>query len=232
MPSRALRLVRDVLGGEVIHEGRDELRGTTGTYVTLADSVLEYAVPDVGTAAHADWLGEGPERRVSLDHVEGRRSRPCPAPPRGARCADPDAVGRHHRHRYSDLGRGDRSQNRGSTRYGTHPRVGSQDKPAHDCARSGHGLRYRSGDRRHSGTRGVLGSRRADRACGRGAPPRPLPMHRASSERGCPTARTSPLRSGGLPTSDRRDGRAPQALGGRRPAAGSSGAWDQARNPL
>ena len=61
---------------------------------------------------------------------------------------------------------------------------------------------------------------------------RPLPMHRASSERGCPTVRTSPLRSGGLPTSDRRDGRAPRALGGRRPAAGSSGARDQARNPL
>ena len=59
-PERALRLVRDVLGGEVIHEGRDELRGTTGTYVALADSVLEYAVPDVGTAAHADWSGEDP----------------------------------------------------------------------------------------------------------------------------------------------------------------------------
>lgn len=60
-PERALRLVVDVLGGQVIHEGRDELRGTSGTYVHLADSVLEYAVPDVGTAAHADWVTSDPD---------------------------------------------------------------------------------------------------------------------------------------------------------------------------
>jgi hypothetical protein len=59
-PGRALRVVVDVLGGNVIHEGRDELRGTTGTYVHLADAVLEYAVPDAGTAAHADWAPDDP----------------------------------------------------------------------------------------------------------------------------------------------------------------------------
>jgi hypothetical protein len=57
-PERALRLVGDVLGGEIVYEGRDELRGTTGTYVRLADSILEYAVPDAGTAAHADWAND------------------------------------------------------------------------------------------------------------------------------------------------------------------------------
>ncbi len=57
---RALRLVVDVLGGEIVHEGRDALRGTTGTFVKLADSILEYAVPDPGTAAHADWARNDP----------------------------------------------------------------------------------------------------------------------------------------------------------------------------
>jgi hypothetical protein len=50
-PERALRLVVDVLGGEVIHEGRDELRGISGPYVHLADAVFHYAVPDQGTPA-------------------------------------------------------------------------------------------------------------------------------------------------------------------------------------
>jgi catechol 2,3-dioxygenase-like lactoylglutathione lyase family enzyme len=58
-PERALQLVVDVLGGAIVHQGRDELRGTASTYVFLGDSVLEYGVPDEGTAAHADWaLGE------------------------------------------------------------------------------------------------------------------------------------------------------------------------------
>jgi catechol 2,3-dioxygenase-like lactoylglutathione lyase family enzyme len=59
-PERALRLVVDVLGGEVVYEGRDELRGTSGTFVHLGDSILEYAVPDVGTAAHEDWTKDDP----------------------------------------------------------------------------------------------------------------------------------------------------------------------------
>jgi hypothetical protein len=59
-PERALRLVVDVLGGDIVHQGRDELRRTTGTYVNLAGSILEYAVPDSGTRAHADWANDGP----------------------------------------------------------------------------------------------------------------------------------------------------------------------------
>lgn len=59
-PERALRLVVDVLGGTIVHEGRDELRGTASTYVHLADSLLEYAIPDVGTPAHADWSHDDP----------------------------------------------------------------------------------------------------------------------------------------------------------------------------
>jgi hypothetical protein len=59
-PERALRLMVDVLHGEVIHQGRDELRGTTCTYVRVADTTLEYAVPDPGTAAYADWQTRAP----------------------------------------------------------------------------------------------------------------------------------------------------------------------------
>jgi hypothetical protein len=59
-PARALRLIVGVLGGDIVHEGHDELRGTTGTYVHLAGSILEYAVPDVGTAAHLDWAKDDP----------------------------------------------------------------------------------------------------------------------------------------------------------------------------
>lgn len=54
-PARALRTLVDALGGTVIHEGRDEAFGATATYVHLGDSVLQVAVPDEGTPAHADW---------------------------------------------------------------------------------------------------------------------------------------------------------------------------------
>ena len=59
-PERALRLVVDVLGGSVVHEGRDEIRDTSSTFVHLADSMLEYAVPDAGSPAHADWSHDDP----------------------------------------------------------------------------------------------------------------------------------------------------------------------------
>lgn len=59
-PERALKLVVDALGGTVIHQGRDELRGTSATYVHLADGVLEYAVPDAGTAAAEDLANDLP----------------------------------------------------------------------------------------------------------------------------------------------------------------------------
>lgn len=51
---RARRLLVDALGGAVIHEARNEVRGTSSTYIHLGDGVYEFAVPDDGTAAHAD----------------------------------------------------------------------------------------------------------------------------------------------------------------------------------
>jgi len=59
-PARALKVVVDALGGEIIHRGRNELLGLTSTYVQLADSILEYGVPDDGTAAHLDWRTTAP----------------------------------------------------------------------------------------------------------------------------------------------------------------------------
>lgn len=52
-PERALRLVVDVLGGTVVHEGRNGMLGASSIFVALADALLEYAVPDAGTPAHA-----------------------------------------------------------------------------------------------------------------------------------------------------------------------------------
>jgi hypothetical protein len=55
---RALRLVVDVLGGRVVREARNDLLGTTRTYVWLKDSMLEYAIPDKsGTPAMASLDG-------------------------------------------------------------------------------------------------------------------------------------------------------------------------------
>lgn len=60
-PGRGLRVLVDALGGTVIHKGRNEVLGTTSTYVHLADAVYEYAVPDEDTAAHADWRLKAPD---------------------------------------------------------------------------------------------------------------------------------------------------------------------------
>ena len=54
-PERELAFVVDILGGTVIHEGRNELIGAASTYVSLADAVVEYAIPDPGTAARSAW---------------------------------------------------------------------------------------------------------------------------------------------------------------------------------
>jgi len=59
-PERAMRLIVDALGGTIVHEGRNDVLGAASTYVQLADSILEYAVPDEGTAAHADWTKSAP----------------------------------------------------------------------------------------------------------------------------------------------------------------------------
>jgi catechol 2,3-dioxygenase-like lactoylglutathione lyase family enzyme len=53
-PERALRLTVDILGGEVIHQGRDDLRAAAGPYVHLADAVFHYATPEPGSEAAAD----------------------------------------------------------------------------------------------------------------------------------------------------------------------------------
>ncbi len=59
-PERILALHVDVLGGSVVHEGRNELLGATCTYVHLAGSTIECAVPDHGTRAHDDWTRYAP----------------------------------------------------------------------------------------------------------------------------------------------------------------------------
>lgn len=82
-PKRAVRLFADVLGGTVIHEGRDEVRGLDSVYLSLADAVFEFAVPDRGSQAHAD-LPPGIPRDTyhaitfqvrDLDRVAGHLSR-------------------------------------------------------------------------------------------------------------------------------------------------------------
>jgi catechol 2,3-dioxygenase-like lactoylglutathione lyase family enzyme len=49
---RALRLYTDVLDGEVIAESGSRRAGIASTFVRLADTVLEFAVPDEGTDLH------------------------------------------------------------------------------------------------------------------------------------------------------------------------------------
>ena len=59
-PQRALHTLVDALGGTVFHQGRDEVIGAAASYVHLADTVLQVAVPDQGTAAYADWTTTAP----------------------------------------------------------------------------------------------------------------------------------------------------------------------------
>ncbi len=56
-PERALRLMVNALGGEVIHEGTDALRQAAGPYVHLAGSTLHFATPVAGSAAEAELAG-------------------------------------------------------------------------------------------------------------------------------------------------------------------------------
>lgn len=69
-PQRALGLALEVLGGSVVHVGRDGLLGAEVTCVRVADAVLRVAVPDTGAVgAHdryhsIDWLV------VDLDRTE------------------------------------------------------------------------------------------------------------------------------------------------------------------
>jgi catechol 2,3-dioxygenase-like lactoylglutathione lyase family enzyme len=59
-PERARRVYVDALGAEIVHEGRDELRGATSTFLHVGGSTLEYAVPDTGSPAHEEWLAGDP----------------------------------------------------------------------------------------------------------------------------------------------------------------------------
>ncbi len=61
-PDRARELVVDVLGGRVIHEGRNDVLGTQSTYVALADGVYEYGQPlGAGSPGAEDWKGDEPK---------------------------------------------------------------------------------------------------------------------------------------------------------------------------
>ena len=58
---RALLLLVEVLGGRVIHEGRNALLATESTFVALADGVIELGQPlDEGTPAMRDWQKHAP----------------------------------------------------------------------------------------------------------------------------------------------------------------------------
>lgn len=60
-PERALRLLVDVLGGQVIHEGPNDVLATQSTYVALADGVLELAQPlHEGSPAMEEWRRDAP----------------------------------------------------------------------------------------------------------------------------------------------------------------------------
>jgi hypothetical protein len=58
---RALRFATDALGGLVVHRGRNEMLGADSAFVHVADSILEYAVPDEGTDAETDWARGAPD---------------------------------------------------------------------------------------------------------------------------------------------------------------------------
>jgi catechol 2,3-dioxygenase-like lactoylglutathione lyase family enzyme len=60
-PDRALRLVVDLLGGKIIHEGENELLQTRSTFVALGDGVFEYAVPSSNSASMASALADAPD---------------------------------------------------------------------------------------------------------------------------------------------------------------------------
>jgi catechol 2,3-dioxygenase-like lactoylglutathione lyase family enzyme len=60
-PERVLTLVVDILGGSIIHEGRNEELGAHSIYVWLGDGILEYAHElEEGTPAIADWSERAP----------------------------------------------------------------------------------------------------------------------------------------------------------------------------
>jgi catechol 2,3-dioxygenase-like lactoylglutathione lyase family enzyme len=59
-PERATRILVDILGGDIFHEGRNEELGANTVCIRLGDSSLEFATPDEGTPAYEDWAVEAP----------------------------------------------------------------------------------------------------------------------------------------------------------------------------
>lgn len=59
-PERAVRLLVSLLGGAVVHEGPSLVLGASSTYVHLAGSTFEYAVPGTGTAEDDDLARHEP----------------------------------------------------------------------------------------------------------------------------------------------------------------------------
>ena len=65
-PERAHELLVDVLGGRIIHEGRNDVLATQSTYIALADGAVEVAQPlDEGSPAMEDWLRGAPQDTYS-----------------------------------------------------------------------------------------------------------------------------------------------------------------------
>jgi hypothetical protein len=60
-PDRALRMLVEVLGGQIFHEGRNDVLATQSTYILLADQVLELAQPlEESSPAMADLRRQAP----------------------------------------------------------------------------------------------------------------------------------------------------------------------------
>jgi hypothetical protein len=61
-PERAERLLVDVLGGQITHQGRNEVLRAESTYIALADGVLELARPtDEASPAMETWRKRAPQ---------------------------------------------------------------------------------------------------------------------------------------------------------------------------
>jgi hypothetical protein len=59
-PNRMLGLVVDILGGQILHEGPNDLIGSQSTFVALGDSVIECAVPSASGLRVAGALNPDP----------------------------------------------------------------------------------------------------------------------------------------------------------------------------
>jgi hypothetical protein len=59
-PDRMLGLVVDILGGQILHEGPNDLIGSQSTFVALGDSVIECAVPSASGLRVAGMLNPDP----------------------------------------------------------------------------------------------------------------------------------------------------------------------------